>query len=328
MQYTTLGRTGLRVSVAGLGCGGNSRLGLGADKGEDDAVALVRAAIELGVNFFDTAEAYGTERVLGRALAGVARDSVVVSSKSRILGADGNLLTGAALVENLEKSLRRLSLDHVDVFHLHAVLTQHYDYALHELVPSLLKQRDKGTIRHLGITESPPRDPDQAMLQRALDDSCWDVVMLAFHMMNQGPRNTVFPRTRAQRVGTLIMFAVRNIFSRPGVLERTLKELAAKAEVSQELADQPDPLGFLVHEGGASNVTDAAYRFARHEPGADVILFGTGDQEHLRANVASLEKPALPPADLEKLRVLFAHLRGVGLVFPDKPASRGRQEAV
>src|ERR1700683_3236882 len=96
MEYLTLGRTGLRVSVAGLGCGGNSRLGLGTGKGEDDAVALVRAAIELGVNFFDTAEAYGTERVLGRALAGVARDSVVVSSKSRILGADGNLLTGAA----------------------------------------------------------------------------------------------------------------------------------------------------------------------------------------------------------------------------------------
>jgi aryl-alcohol dehydrogenase-like predicted oxidoreductase len=322
MQYRTLGRTGLRVSVAGLGCGGNSRLGLGAGKSEEDAVALVRAAIELGVNFFDTAEAYGNERVLGRALAGVARDSVVVSSKSRIVGEDGNLLSGAALVQNLEESLRRLRMDHLDVFHLHTVLPQQYDYALHELVPKLLEQKDKGKIRHLGVTESPPRDPDQAILQRALNDSCWDVVMLAFHLMNQGPRITVFPRTRAQGVGTLIMFAVRNIFSRPGVLERTLKELAAKGEVPQELADQPDPLGFLVHEGGASNLTDAAYRFARHEPGADVILFGTGDQEHLRANVASLEKPALPPADLEKLRVLFAHLRGVGLVFPDRRASR------
>jgi aryl-alcohol dehydrogenase-like predicted oxidoreductase len=324
MQYTTLGRTGLRVSVAGLGCGGNSRLGLGAGKSEDEAVALVRAAIELGVNFFDTAEVYGNERVLGRALAGVARDSVVVSSKSRIVGEDGNLLTAAAVVENLEESLRLLSLDSLDVFHLHTVLPDQYDYALHQLVPSLLEQKDKGKIRNLGITESPPRDPHQAMLQRALNDSCWDVVMLAFHLMNQGPRTTVFPRTRAQGVGTLIMFAVRNIFSRPGVLERTLKELAAKGEVPQELADQPDPLGFLVHEGGASNVTDAAYRFARHEPGADVILFGTGDQDHLRANVASLQKPALPPADREKLRVLFARLRGVGLVFPDKRASGKR----
>jgi len=63
MQYATLGRTGLRVSVAGLGCGGNSRLGLSVGKSEQEAIALVRCAIDLGVNFFDTAEAYGTEEV-------------------------------------------------------------------------------------------------------------------------------------------------------------------------------------------------------------------------------------------------------------------------
>jgi aryl-alcohol dehydrogenase-like predicted oxidoreductase len=58
MQYTTLGRTNLRVSVAGLGCGGNSRLGLGSGKSEPEAIALVRAAFDLGINCFDTAEAY------------------------------------------------------------------------------------------------------------------------------------------------------------------------------------------------------------------------------------------------------------------------------
>jgi len=318
MQYTTLGTTGLRVSVAGLGCGGNSRLGLGHGKGEAEAIALVRSAIELGVNFFDTAEAYGTEQVLGRALAGVARDSVVISSKSRILDEQGNLLSGAALTSNLDESLRRLSLNHLDIFHLHAVQTQHYEYALNELAPTLLRHKEKGKIRHLGITESPPRDPNQAMLGRALNDECWEVVMLAFHMMNQGARQAVFPRTRAQGVGTLIMFAVRNIFSRRAVLERTLLELASKGEIPRALADHPDPLGFLIHPGGASSLTDAAYRFARHEPGADVTLFGTGDQEHLRTNIASLLKPALPPADVEQLSVLFAHLRGVGLVFPDR----------
>jgi aryl-alcohol dehydrogenase-like predicted oxidoreductase len=318
MQYTTLGSTGLRVSVAGLGCGGNSRLGLGRGKGEAEAISLVRSAIELGVNFFDTAEAYGTERVLGHALAGVARDSVVISSKSRILDEQGNLLSGATLTSNLDESLRRLSLNHLDVFHLHAVQTQHYEYALNELAPALLRQKEKGKIRHLGITESPPRDPNQAMLRRALDDACWEVVMLAFHMMNQGARQSLFPRTRAQGVGTLIMFAVRNIFSRRDVLERTLLELASKEEIPRALADHPDPLGFLIHPGGASSLTDAAYRFARHEPGADVTLFGTGDQEHLRTNIASLLKPALPPADVEELSVLFAHLRGVGLVFPDR----------
>src|SRR5436190_21633019 len=82
MEYVTLGRTGLRVSVAGLGCGGFSRLGLGTGKSEAEAVALVREAIDAGVNLFDTAAAYGTEEVLGKAIAAVPRESVVVCTKA------------------------------------------------------------------------------------------------------------------------------------------------------------------------------------------------------------------------------------------------------
>ena len=60
-------------------------------------------------------------------------------------------------------------------------------------------------------------------------------------------------------------------------------------------------------------MTEAAYRFARHEPGVDVVLFGTGDAGHLRTNVASLLKPPLPEADRAKLAALFGHLTaGVG----------------
>jgi aryl-alcohol dehydrogenase-like predicted oxidoreductase len=317
MQYVMLGRTGLRVSVAGLGCGGNSRLGLAAGKSEAEAIALVRSALDLGVNFFDTAEAYGTEEVLGRALASVPRDTVVVSSKSRILDQGGNLFSADAIVGNLEQSLRRLAAERLDVFHLHAVQVKHYDYVLLELVPALVRQKEMGKIAHLGITESPPRDPDQTMLSRALNDSCWEVIMLAFHMMNQRPSVTVFPRTLAQGVGTLLMFVVRNIFSRPAVLVETMLKLAHGGEIPESLTYDSDPLGFLLHDGGAASITDAAYRYARHEPGAEVILFGTGSQEHLRTNVASLLKPPLPAADVEKLRTLFGRLRGIGLVFPD-----------
>jgi L-galactose dehydrogenase len=212
-------------------------------------------------------------------------------------------------------------VEHVDVFHLHAVQAAHYHYALTELVPALLHQKELGKIGHLGITETPPRDPDQAMLSRALNDSCWEVIMLAFHMMNQRPRVTVFPHTLAQGIGTLLMFVVRNIFSRPDVLRETVLQLAHNGEIPQSVAYDSEPLGFLVHDGGASSVTDAAYRFARHEPGADVILFGTGEREHLRANVASLLKPPLPPADVETLQKLFGQLRGIGLVFPDHSRS-------
>ena len=82
MEYTTLGRTGLKVSIAGLGCAGFSRLGLGAGRSEAEAVALVRHAHDLGVNLFDTAAAYGTESVVGQAIKSAPRESVVIATKA------------------------------------------------------------------------------------------------------------------------------------------------------------------------------------------------------------------------------------------------------
>ncbi len=68
MAYTTLGRTGLRVSVAGLGCGGFSRLGQGQGSSVAHSIGVVRAALDAGVNFIDTAAQYGTEDIVGQAL--------------------------------------------------------------------------------------------------------------------------------------------------------------------------------------------------------------------------------------------------------------------
>jgi aryl-alcohol dehydrogenase-like predicted oxidoreductase len=138
--------------------------------------------------------------------------------------------------------------------------------------------------------------------------------MVGFHMLHQGARQNVFPITQARGVGTLLMFAVRSIFADPPRIARELKELADKGLVDKALVDTKDPLGFLLHAGGAANITEAAYRYVRHEPGVDVVLFGTGDAGHLRANVASLLKPPLPEADRAKLKALFSHLAvGVGL---------------
>src|SRR5262245_8272793 len=109
MQYTTLGKTGLRVSVAGLGCGGNSRIGLGTGLPEAESVALVQAALDLGVNLLDTAMVYGTEGIVGKAIKGRPRDSVVISTKSHFGSFDGRgVLAASAVVGNLEASLRAL----------------------------------------------------------------------------------------------------------------------------------------------------------------------------------------------------------------------------
>jgi aryl-alcohol dehydrogenase-like predicted oxidoreductase len=317
MDFTTLGRTGLKVSVAGLGCGGNSRLGLSTGKTEADAVAVIRAALDLGVNLIDTAAAYGTEGVVGQALRGVPRDQVVVCTKvSRQSGE--KLFTPEWAVQSLDISLRTLALDYVDVFQLHAVPPSSYEHTRDVIVPVLLKEKAKGKFRHLGITETAPNDPDQDMLYRAARDPQWDTAMIAFHMMHQVSRERVFPATQANGVGTLMMFAVRSIFARPSHLSGTVRELVVAGQIPATLADSDDPLGFLVHEGGASSVTDAAYRYVRHEPGVDVVLFGTGNQAHLRTNIASILAPPLPEADRAKLAALFGHLRGVGLDLPTR----------
>jgi aryl-alcohol dehydrogenase-like predicted oxidoreductase len=321
MQTTRLGRTGLEVSVAGLGCGGNSRLGLGQGKTHGEAVALVRAALDLGVTLLDTAEAYGTEAVVGEAVSSVRRDSVAISTKCRV-DIGGRRLSGADVVASLEASLRHLRTDAVDIFHVHAVSPAAYPYVRSEIVPALLRAKEQGKLRHLGITETSPNDPEQRMLQRAVHDDVWEVAMLAFHMLHQGARRDVFPHTRSHGIGTLIMFVVRNVFSRPGLLERTVGELIDTGRLDGKGIDRSDPLGFLVHEGGARSIVDAAYRFVRHEPGADVVLFGTGSIEHLRSNVASILSPPLPEADRARLSALFGTLAGVGLDVPDRMPPR------
>jgi aryl-alcohol dehydrogenase-like predicted oxidoreductase len=315
MEYTMLGRTGVRVSIAGLGCGGFSRLGLGQGKSEAHAIAIIRAALDLGVNLFDTAAAYGTEPVLGRALRHVPRDRVVICTKAPFGVSNPNAPPERA-VQSLDRSLKELGTDYIDVYQLHGIAPPAYDHAVQVIAPALLRERDKGKFRHLGITETAPGDPQHDMVRRAAADGVWDVAMVAFHMLHQNARERAFPLTRQHRVGTLLMFAVRNIFSQPGRLQAALRDLAADGLVPPALADDPDPLGFLVHAGGAASVIDAAYRFVRHEPGVDVVLFGTGDLAHLRTNIASLLKPPLPEADRARLTLLFGHLVGVGLDAP------------
>ena len=325
MQTTKLGRTGLNVSVAGLGCGGNSRLGLGRGKSDAEAVALVKAARDEGVIFFDTAEAYGTEHILGEAFSPSERAQVVISTKSRILRGSERL-SAAEVVANLDASLKRLRTDRVEVFLFHGIAPAHYDYVRDALAPALLAEKQKGKIGHLGLSETGPNDPEHRMLARALDDPLWEVGMLAFHMMNQNARQRIFPRAGAQGFGTLLMFVVRNIFSKAGLLAETMRGLAAEGKVPAELGAKDNPLDFLVHPGGAASLTDAAYRFARHEPGANVVLFGTSDIGHMRANVASILAPPLPAADTARLYAMFGHLTGVGLDLPDHVKAQRKAE--
>jgi aryl-alcohol dehydrogenase-like predicted oxidoreductase len=291
----------------GLGCGGPSRVGKNTGKTEAESVSVVRQALDAGVNFIDTAEAYGTEEIIGQAIKGLDRSSLVLSTKKRTR----QRMTPQDVRESLEASLRRLGTDYVDVYHLHGVVLKDYDYLLAEIVPAMQRLRDQGKLRFLGITELFGPDPQHAMLQRALQDDVWDVMMVGFNLLNQSARERVFARTIEKDIGVLIMFAVRRALSRPERLAEVIEELIEKGQLDPAEVDREDPLGFVVHEGGAVSVMDAAYRFCRYEPGTHVILSGTGNPDHLRANVESFYRPPLPVEDRRRLEHIFRQVDSV-----------------
>ena len=208
--------------------------------------------------------------------------------------------------QSLEASLKRLGTDYVDIYHLHGVILEDYAYLASEIVPEMLKLRDEGKIRFLGITERWASDPGHAMAQRAVQDDVWDVMMIGFNLLNQSARERVFRQTIAKDIGVLVMFAVRRALSQPDKLVEALNELVANGQLDPGDVAMDDPLGFVVREGSAVSLPDAAYRFCRDEPGTHVILSGTGNLEHLRANIASFYRPALPADVRQRLVTLFA----------------------
>ena len=313
MEYTTLGRTGLKVSVAGLGCGGPSRLGMRNDpQSANHAVALIKQAIDLGVNFLDTAQNYGTESVVGKAIAGTPRDRLIISTKKTLPPAD-HLDPEAEVIKGLEQSLKLIGTDYIDVYHLHGVEPKDRAFAKDRLMPAMRRLRDQGKIRFIGVTEGFVVDSTHTVLEEGLAEDLWDVVMVGFSLLNPSARKTVFPLAREKNAGVLNMFAVRRALSQPERLKELCAKLVEKGMIAKGAFDANDPLGFLLKQTDAATIPEAAYRFCRHTQGVDVVLFGTGNPVHLQENVSAILKPPLPQPALKQLDELFGaldHLTG------------------
>jgi aryl-alcohol dehydrogenase-like predicted oxidoreductase len=214
MDQRTFGRTGLSVSIAGVGAGGASRLGISTGSSEEQAIALIHRAVDLGINYFDTAANYHNEEVLGRALEG-HRDEVVISSKISPRDEAGSLLDRAGLRRGLELALTKLRSDVVDVFHVHRPMIEDYDHCEEVLLPELEALREEGKLRFIGVSGTTGADPTHATLRRALGDDRWDVMMVGFNLFNQGAREAVFAASAKQQVAIEIMGAAKAPLSRP-----------------------------------------------------------------------------------------------------------------
>jgi aryl-alcohol dehydrogenase-like predicted oxidoreductase len=304
MQTVRLGRTDALVSVAGLGCGGHSRLGMARGASEAEAARLVEHAIAQGVTFVDTARSYGTEGAVGRAIAGKDRSALFLSTKSWVGEAGSEkhprLLSAEEFAANLDASLRALGTDYIDLFHLHGVSADQWPHARDVIVPELHRQQALGKVRFIGLTEVFRFDTGHAMLAEALPTGLIDVVMVGFNVLNQTARAKVFPVVQQLDLGTLIMFAVRRGLNSAEHAAEAVAELVARGEVDEGALDPADPFGFLARHPQIESQLDMAYRFCRHEPGAQVVLTGTGSAAHLDHNLAAIQRPPLP-ADVQSL---------------------------
>lgn len=306
MEYRTLGRTGLSVSVMGIGGGGPSRLGMYDNvRTESESIDILLRSFDAGINFIDTAEGYGTEDIVGKAVAQRDRESLIISTKKSTRKEHFN---PEGTIKSLEDSLKRLQTDYVDVYHIHGLKAADYDYCMNEIVPVLHTLQTQGKIRHIGVTEAWNSDLEHDMLQLAVADDVWDVFMVGFNVLNQSARKTVLLPSIEKNIGILIMFAVRRSLSRPEKYQETIKQLIEQGEVNVDGADPYKIFDDLIAQEHGESMTDIAYRFCREEAGTHVILSGTSNPAHLDANIETFNRPILSADVIEQFKSMFGQV--------------------
>ena len=305
MEYRRLGRTGLNVSLLGLGSGGASRLGQKHGLDQQAVTALVRRALDLGINHIDTAPVYDrSEHLLGPALRGVPRDSYILATKFWP-NRTGDLDPPPVLRASVEESLRRLETDYLDILYLHGIAPDRWEIVSETYLPMMQQLQREGLIRHLGVTEAFTGDNEHAMLRAVLPLNVFDVVMVGYNVLSPAPVRHVLPLAQAGDVGVVIMCAVRGALLRPERIREIVGEWRQHGLLAPEAVPEDDPLGWLLGPW-APSMTEAAYKFAAAHPAVGCVLSGTGRVEHLEANVQAILGPPLPADLVQRAQDLFA----------------------
>lgn len=260
----------------------------------------MRRALDLGINYLDTAPAYGdSESLLGEALVGVPRDSYALATKFSLRNAP----RGAARA-SLEASLHHLRTEYVDLFQFHGLGPEEYDTAVETFMPELRQAQQDGLTRFIGATERYETDETHQVLERALNEDLFDVIMIGHNLISPNGLRTVFPRALEQNVGVVVMCAVRTVIIRPEMLRETIRQWKDAGALAEDAVPDDAPLDWVLGPG-VESLADAAYRFACESPAVSSVLTGTANVEHLEANVRSILAPPLPQNISRRLRETF-----------------------
>ncbi len=307
MLYRRLGRTDLRVS----------ELGFGAARGydQDDFPALVHAILDAGINFIDTATGYGdSELALGRALQG--HDEILVETKYCPYDSYRTDATyegsPEALVASAEESLRRLRRDHLDVLLGHGMRTRETldRFMADGCYEAMVRLRDQGKVRFIGISELSEADGTHEVLQRAVPTGAFDVVMLTLNFLLQTAAESVLPLCRKHDVGAVVMMPLNQpskdsgLVSVPAALECIRRHVAAGNLPAEPPWTEPNLLDFLQ----PYSIPAAGLRYVlSHE--VSTCCVGMRSPARLQENLQVLDPPYLDPERKARLESLFGGIR-------------------
>ncbi len=323
MQMRVFGRSSMRLSVLGFGCGAVGGLMVHGDPADQERT--IARALAAGVNYFDTAVQYGngeSENNLGRVLQTLKPANVFVGTKVRLPSAAFDRIA-EAVAASLEASLKRLRRDHVDIFHLHNAIAEKgggealsIRQVLDDVVPAFGRLRVQGKTRFLGLTCV----GDTAALHQAIDAGAFDSAQVVYNMLNPSaavalPANypaqdyaRLFEHTRAAGTGVIgIRVLAGGALS--GSAERHPIASPPPAPIGSAMSYQADiararRLLPLVEEGFAANLAEAATRFALSQRGIGTILVGIATPQQFEAALAAVEEGPLPQAALDRLTAL------------------------
>ena len=323
MQLRVFGRTGMRLSVLGFGCGAVGGLMVRGDAADQERT--IARAIAAGVNYFDTAVQYGdgeSEKNLGRVLQKLKPANVAVGTKVRLPPGEFGRIDDAVRI-SLEGSLARLRLDRVDILHLHNPITGNgggsalsVRQVLDDLVPAFERLRQQGKIRFLGITAL----GDTAALHQVIDARVFDSAQVVYNMLNPSAASALPARYPAQDYGRLFEQTKAAGVGVIGIRVLAGGALSGSPERHPIAGPAPEPIGSamsydadidrarrlmpLVEEGFATSLTEAATRFALSHPAMGTILVGMATPQQFEDALAAAEKGPLPQAALDRLTAL------------------------
>jgi aryl-alcohol dehydrogenase-like predicted oxidoreductase len=323
MEERVFGRTGMKLSVLGFGCGAVGGLMVRGDPSDQERT--VARALGAGVNYFDTAVQYGdgeSEKNLGRILRKLKPANMVVGTKVRLPAAKFGRIAGA-VSESLEGSLARLRLDRLDIFHLHNAITEagggealSVQQVLGDVVPAFERLRQQGKTRFLGLTAV----GDTAALHQVINAGAFDSAQVVYNMLNPSAAVALPANYPAQDYGRLFEHTEAAGVGVVGIRVLAGGALSGLAERHSIASPPPAPIGSglsyevdleharrllpLVKEGFAANLAEAATRFALTHPAVGTILVGMASPQQFADALSAVQKGPLPPAALDRLTVL------------------------